>query len=237
MIFRTLCLVAGLSLPAAAIAHDSYIQLRFGSWTLVNAHGAEEDDSYSAEKVANVAAHGADGASVAIETVDKGDYTAFAPAEGTTAIAATYVSGFWTKDKDGKWHNMPKSEVANPDRSGEYQRHAVAVIGDGDVFTPFGLPLEIVPSANPLHMEPGDMLTVTVLFNGEPLAGAKISDALPGGIKPVTTGADGTARVEIMDGHNTLVVGHKVDHPAPAKADSASHKAALSFVPHGHHDH
>lgn len=224
---------AALTAPAATLAHDSYIQLRFGAWTLVNAHGADEDDSYGPEHVTNVAAHDASGAVIAVETVDKMDYTAFAPAEGTSAIAATYVSGFWTKDTDGNWHNMPKSEVSNPEKSGEYLRHAVAVIDEAESFAPFGLPLEIVPAQNPLDLKPGDMLEVTVLLNGAPLGGAEIGSALPD-IAPVTTAEDGTATVEVRSGHNILLVGHKLDHPQPEKADSQTHEATLSFVPHDH---
>lgn len=233
---RGLALAAVLIAPFAAQAHDSYIQLRFGDWTLVNAHGAEEDDSYPPERLANVAAHGADGSSTGIETVAKADYTALLPVDGTAAIAATYVSGFWTKDTDDKWHNMQKSEVANPDSAGEYQRHAVAVIGEGDTFVPFGLPLEIVPAQNPLDMRPGDILTVTVLANSVPLQNAEVGSALPG-ITPVKTGADGTAQVEVNEGHNILLVAHSTPHPDQSKADKQAHEATLAFVPHGDHDH
>lgn len=235
-ILRAVALATLLSAPVAANAHDSYIQLRFGDWTLVNAHGAEADDSYPPERVANVSAHRSDGSNATITAVPKTDYTALAPAKEAATIAATYVSGFWTKDTSGKWHNRPKSEVENPEKSGEYQRHAVAVIAKADTFKPFGLPLEIIPASNPLNMHPGDLLTVTVLANGVPLTEAEIGSALPN-ITPVKTGSDGKAQITIREGHNILLVAHTKPHPNQAKADKQTHEATLSFVPHSEHDH
>lgn len=233
---RAAIIAAAIALPGFAFAHDSYIQLRFGEWTLVNAHGAEEDDSYGAEKVANVAAHDGSGAAVAIETVDRGQYTAFAPVEGTSAIAATYMSGFWVKDSDGKWHNSTKDQVENAESAGEYARHAVALIGHADAYAPFGLPLEIVPVTDPLDVHVGDTFTVQVLADGAPLEGVEIGSALPG-VEPVTTNAEGQADVAVREGHNILLAAHKMEHPQPEKADVLAYEATLSFVPHGDHDH
>lgn len=232
---RSLTLTAAslVLLTGAASAHDSYIQLRFGDWTLVNAHGAEEDDAYGIDRVLNGAAHDASGAATDLKLVDRGAYTAL-KSDGAATLAATYYSGFWTKDTEGKWHNEDKTKVANADTAGEYARHAVAVIGNAETFTPFGLPLEIVPQANPLALEPGASLKVLVLRDGAPLQGAQIGSALPG-IEEVTTDADGMAQVTVREGHNILLTSVKIDHPDQTRADTQSHEATLSFVPH--HDH
>lgn len=233
---RVAAAAALLSVPGSLMAHDSYIQLRFGEWTFVNAHGAEEDDSYAADKLANIAAHDAAGAAAGVETVRHDNYTAFAPADDATSIAATYVSGFWTRDADGAWHNTTKDQVDNADSAGEYARHAVALIGHADTFQSFGLPLEIIPAADPLDMHPGDMLTITVLSDGQPLTGAEVGSALPG-IDAVVTDENGQAQIVIQEGHNIVLTSHKLTHPEPEKADTLSHEATLSFVPHGDHDH
>lgn len=230
-----LALGAALALPLAAHAHDSYIQQRFGSWTLVNAHGAAEDDAYGVEKLRNAAAHDGIGAPVEVRLDDKGDYTALV-AEGASALAATYYSGFWTKDTADKWHSSDKASTANPAHTGEYARHAVGLIAPTDRFVPFGLPLEIVPLADPTALEAGALVPVQVLYEGKPLAGAEIGSALPG-IATVTTDAEGKAKVTINEGHNILLVAHKVPHPDAARADDQSHEATLSFVPHHDHAH
>ncbi len=53
--------------------------------------------------------------------------------------------------------------------------------GGGDPTRPLGLPLEIVPLADPFARKPGDALAVRVLFRGKPLAGANLGWDHPGG--------------------------------------------------------
>lgn len=226
---------AVLALPPVAQAHDSYIQQRFGGWTLVNAHGADEDDAYRVEKLRNVAAHDGIGASVAVRLDDKGDYSTLV-AEDASALAVSYYSGFWTKDTADEWHNGDTASTANPAYTGEYARHAVGLIAPSDRFVPFGLPLEIVPLADPMAREAGDMVPVQVLYDGTPLAGAEIGSVLPG-VAMVTTDAEGKAKVTVNEGHNILLVVHKIAHPDAARADEQSHEATLSFVPKHDHDH
>lgn len=235
-------MIRSLTLAAASIAcftnmasaHDSYIHQRFGDWAVVNGHGTSGDDAYEIDRILNGAAHDASGGATALKLEDRGTYTAL-QSEGAAVLAATFYSGFWTKDTNGDWHNEEKSKIANADSSGEYARHAVAVIGKADTFTPFGLPLEIVPQANPLAIEPGNSFKVQVLHEGKPLEGAKIGSALPG-VEDVTTNADGIADVIVREGLNILLTSIKVDHPDQTRADTQKHGATLSFVP-DHDDH
>ena len=77
-------------------------------------------------------------------------------------------------------------------------------VGDGragDPCRPVGLPLEIVPLADPFGRKPGDTLKVRVLFRGKPLADARLGWSHPGGGEEpdgtVRTAADGEAYVPI----------------------------------------
>ena len=57
-------------------------------------------------------------------------------------------------------------------------------VGDGkagEATKPIGLPLEIIPMADPFARKPGDALKVRVLFRGKPLAGANLGWDHPGG--------------------------------------------------------
>ncbi|MFK8051336.1 MAG: DUF4198 domain-containing protein [Woeseiaceae bacterium] len=61
-----------------------------------------------------------------------------------------------------------------------YSRRAKALVqvGDGrtnNVTQPVGLTLEITPQKNPYALVDGDALPLSVTFNGEPLAGAKVT--------------------------------------------------------------
>lgn len=222
------------SLPAAA--HDTYIQKRFGDWTVVNAHGAAVDDAYKAAKIRDVAAHDGNGGQISASFEDKENYVALTAGEGAAVLGATYYSGFWVKDTDGDWHNTTLDQVENAASSGEYIRNAVALVGHASAYEPFGFALEIVPASDPLDLKPGDSFEVTVLADGAPLAGAEITSILPG-VPAVVADAQGRAKIVVNEGHNILLVKHSPQHPEPAKAEKLGLKATLSFIPNDDHSH
>lgn len=236
MFLRTTAVALSLALlvPNLASAHDSFMAYRFGAWTLVNGHWGGGDDAYTLSNLANVAAHDAAGAAVEVQAEERVDHVAFRPGKGAAVLAGTYASGFWTKDTDGKWHQKPANEVPNPEGSTETYRHAVAVTGQAEKFEPFGLPLEIVPQADPLALKVGDTLPVVVLYDGKPLPGAELTSIVPG-ISPAETDADGRAGWVVQPGDNILLVAHAIDHPAPEKAQKFSNEATLSFMAAGGH--
>ncbi|MFV0358585.1 DUF4198 domain-containing protein [Tropicimonas sp.] len=237
MIRRTTAVAVALALfiPGMVSAHDSFMAHRFGAWTLVNGHWGEGDDAYTLSSLANMAAHDAAGNDAAVQAEERVDHVAFLPGDGAVVLAGTYASGFWTKDTDGRWHPLPANEVANADTSTETYRHTIAVADHADSFTPFGLPLEIMPGADPLSLKAGDTLPVVVLFNGLPLADADLTSFIPG-VAPVRTDAEGRAGWTVQPGENILLVAHAVDHPTPEKAQKFSNKVTLSFMaPVGEH--
>lgn len=84
---------------------------------------------------------------------------------------------------------------------------ALIRVGDGkggDATKPLGLPLEIVPLADPFTKKPGDTLKVRVLFDTKPLADAHLGWDHPGeGDEPVgtvRTDAKGEALVPVASG-------------------------------------
>lgn len=95
--------------------------------------------------------------------LDGPKFTEYAEKEGLTAIL---------KDREKrKTEDKPGREL--------YSRRAKTLINvgggePGDVSAPVGHTLEIVPLKNPYALKAGEALTVRVLFNGAPLAGATI---------------------------------------------------------------
>jgi len=75
---------------------------------------------------------------------------------------------------------------------------------DGDPSKPIGLPLEIVPLADPLSRKVGDTLKVRVLFQAKPLANANLGWSHPGDgdtpVGTVRTDARGEALIPIAKG-------------------------------------
>lgn len=119
----------------------------------------------------------------------------------------------------------------------KYSRSAKLAIrngpgGAGHLTRPIGLPAEFVPSTDPTSVRVGQTLTVQLLVEGKPVAGAAVSavsDITAGA--PVThlTGADGRATFAIDRGGAWLL---KTVHMARAPKDVAdweSHWVTLAF--------
>jgi nickel transport protein len=99
-----------------------------------------------------------------------------------------------------------------------------------------GQMLQILPVEQTLPALLGQPLKLRVLFQGKPVAGARVlTDFVndPDG-KPIKTARDGTATIKVRNQGLNVVVAI-VDGPAdePSKVDKIEHLATLSFVlPH-----
>jgi hypothetical protein len=98
-----------------------------------------------------------------------------------------------------------------------------------------GQRLEIVPQANPYRLKPGDLLTVRVLFEGKPLAGARVFALRRQGDKThtqkATTSAEGLATVKLDAAGPWLIrLVHLRRAVKDADADWESFWAALTFA-------
>lgn len=168
---------------------------------------------------------------------DHEDFVSFDVA-GSDVVGAIFHNGVWTKLKDGKWENKPRSEVKGEvDYSTESVKYAVSLFDHHLQPKALGYPLEIVPEQNPLHMKEGDSVTVKVLLNGKPLEGAKITNDYVnlGDDAYQTTDSEGKATLLIRnEGLNVFEVGYRSDHPNKAVADKQSLSATFSFVLHNH---
>lgn len=111
---------------------------------------------------------------------------------------------------------------------------ALVRVGDGrDPTRPVGLPLEIVPAADPFARSPGDTLRVRVLFRDKPLAGANLGWDHPGnGEHPagsVRSDTQGEALVPIAkSGLMTIRLTHKT-RPKVAENEWGSFWTTLTF--------
>ena len=94
--------------------------------------------------------------------------------------------------------------------------------GGGDPTRPLGLPLEIVPLADPFARKTGDALPVRVLFRGKPLAGVNLGWDHPGGdgmaAGTVRTDPKGEALVPVAKAGLMTV---RLTHLTRPKADGA----------------
>ncbi len=96
-----------------------------------------------------------------------------------------------------------------------------------------GLPLELVPEADPYRLAPGDELPLRALYLGEPLAGLKVVAMNAGAPEARVSGrtaADGRVRLTLDRPGMWLIKGvHMVAAPPELRADWESAWASLTF--------
>jgi nickel transport protein len=150
-------------------------------------------------------------------------------------VTATMNNGLWSKAADGQWHGKGKDEVPGATISGRFMKYATHLVALPAGGTPpvAGMALQIVAAGAAFPRHKGEPLTVQVLFDGKPLAGAKVW-------QDVVTDPDAAPLVADRDGRVTLPVRNqglnvvKAEHEsAPVDAGKASmthHFATLSFM-------
>lgn len=184
---------------APAFAHSVWLQPdKEGKLVIENGDAGEPSDPYDPERITQSWAVDKDGkpAPVAVERAEKS--AALKPHPTVAITAALFDNKYWAKGPDGKWNNGPKGTVANPTIAGPSYKYPKAILLQTAGYAkPLGLGLEIVPLSDPFTLKPGDKLTVQVLLQGKPLAGADVvedlyihHDAKP---KKVKTDAEGKA--------------------------------------------
>jgi nickel transport protein len=155
-----------------------------------------------------------------------------------TVVAAVLFNGIWSKTPEGEWLKKGRDEVPNATTSEKNFKYAVRIVGP--LSTPIpplpGQTLQIIPVDATLPVLMGKPLKLRVLFQGKPVAGARVMwDWLndPDG-KPVKTAADGTVTVKVRNqGLNVITAIFDGPSDEPTKADKMEHLATLSFVlPH-----
>ncbi len=228
---RGVALAAALTVAGAAAAHTATIEAdgaptRFA----VRFWGhAGKTEPYSADRVTRITAIDAKGQTIAV-TLDKGAdgvvraNTAAAPA----LLALEFDNGIWSRAEGGKSVNRPMNENPGATLGTHALKHAKTVVVWNDVaLRPVGQTLEIVPLAA-VAPRAGEPLRVRVLYEGRPLAGAKVAadeDA------PATlTDANGVATFMPRPGRNTVWVNHRVDVAGDARMTQRSHEAVLVFA-------
>ncbi|MDO5091581.1 MAG: DUF4198 domain-containing protein [Cardiobacteriaceae bacterium] len=231
---KPLFLLAALFAAQHAHAHASWIAERLDQPTIIYGHGGE-DNAYGDKTISHLTGLDKDGKVIALD-MEKHAHNVSLKA-GDEHYAAAYVidNGYWTKDADGKWHNQPKHAVANAASASHSIKTALGILREGSKIDPAALPdlkLLIVPLGDVAHSHMGDKIGVQVLFEGKPLAGAKIiGDYVNDSDNTVaTTDADGKAEIAVRNhGWNVFATGHKVELKDDQNADALSYTATLSF--------
>jgi uncharacterized GH25 family protein len=241
--------IAGLAAVAAATvgllststvdAHGIWFAQRAKQLALIYGIGADDLDSVKRlPLVRNVTGYDASWQPVKTSLRVAGPLLLVDSEGETTAVAAILDNGIWSKTPEGEWVKKGRDEVKNATVSEKTIKYAVHLTGPMTTALPplEGHMLQVVPVDAKLPELLGQPLKLRVLFQGKPIAGARVMHDFindPDG-KPVKTGADGTVTIKVRN-QGLNVITAIFDGPAddPSKVDRIEHLATLSFVlPH-----
>lgn len=149
------------------------------------------------------------------------------------AVALSFEDGYWSQGADGKWVAGPRSQVPTARKTGYYMMYTTTVLkhAAAGAAKPFGLPLEIIPLADPLSLKRGQRLSVQVLFEGRPLAGAKVLADYVGDTHGVALTTDARGRVQLRlhsSGLNVIKTSHARARADRSEADEDGFSATLA---------
>ena len=230
-VFAAFALVLSLY-ASSAHAHGVWIAKRCDKHCIVYGEGAK-DNAYPPAKVKEVRAFTADRSSATVETISRDDHVELNIADDAAVVAIFFDNGYWSKDENGKSVNKPMTEVPGSSSGNLTLKYNTTYL-DSKVEPRAidNLEMQIVPSVNPAGLSKGDMLEVTVLRNGQPVAEAPvIIDVVNDPENTVVTDANGKVSFPIRnDGLN--VIGVEIDFPLEKdeKATGVAYFASLSFL-------
>ncbi len=202
---------------------------------------ATAKDLVEPDSLAQVVFKGPSGSTTGVAGADKA-FKSVKPlkADGTYLAVATTKPGFKSKTTDGYKTGTKKdfSDVIECSYSEKFAKaiFTVGAAGGKAWAQELGQKLEIVPLQDPATLKAGDVLSVKVLFDGQPLA-TTISGTYAGFSEEQNTWAyttstnkDGIAKIKLLhDGAWLLMAKQKLDYPDKSVADKLSYSSALSF--------
>ena len=235
----TAIVTASVLATSAAHAHGIWFAQRAKQLALIYGVGADDLDSVKRlPLIESVSGYDAQWRPVPATLRVAGPLLLVDSDSAPVAVSAVLQNGTWSKTPDGEWVKKGRDEVPDAKISEKTVKYAVHIVGPLSAPLP-PLPtqtLQIVPVDATLPEMLGQPLKLRVLFQGKPVAGARVlTDFVndPDG-QPIKSAADGSVTIKVRN-QGLNVVTAIFDGPAddPKKVDKIEHLATLSFVlPH-----
>jgi hypothetical protein len=232
-------LVAGAMAPALAYAHGIYFAQRATQLALIYGIGADDLDAVKRlPLVQNISGYDAEWNPIATKLRVAGPLLLADSESQPTVVAAVLFNGIWSRTPEGEWLKKGRDEVPNATTSEKNFKYAVHIAGP--LTAPLrplpGQTLQIVPVDAALPALMGQPLKLRVLFQGKPIAGARVLTDFVNDpdAKPLKSAADGSVIIKVRNqGLNVICAIFDGPSDEPKKADKMEHLATLSFVlPH-----
>jgi nickel transport protein len=219
-------LLACLALPAHA--HTAWVEAGDGDYPVVFGHH-DKLEGYAPAKVKAVAAYDARGTALAATRAEDAERVRLKFAQPPALVTLHFDSGYWTKTAEGS-KNLPKHQVPGALSASRVEKFGKSVFAwSAAATTPRGQRLEIVPLAATVPPV-GGTLEVQVLWEGKPLAGAKLTRGGYAKEEAFETDAAGKAHIPVVAGTQMIEVGHRVALAGDPAADQYAAAANLRFA-------
>ncbi|MEP7221763.1 MAG: DUF4198 domain-containing protein [Novosphingobium sp.] len=231
--------VASAVITVQSQAHGIYFAQRARQLALIYGIGSEDLDMAKRVPLLNsVTGYDADWNPVPTRLRIAGPIPVVESDAPTTAVAATMDYGLWSRTADGEWHNKGRDEVPGAvfaERTFKYTVHLSQPMKH-EVPLLAGHRLQIIPVGTDIPVEIGKTISVRVMFDGKPFAGAQVLPDFVNDVDmpPLMTGPDGVASFRLRNQGLNVIAATIVTKPdQPKKYDSIEYRATLSFVlPH-----
>lgn len=223
-------ILAASCVAGSASAHGVFFANRLDQKALVLGEGPG-DNAYEPSCVTKVEAYDKNFSSMDIETMTYKDHVAVVPDDHLGVTVTFFDYGYFTKDAAGTTHEAMFSQVADAVKT----THAIKwnVHYWSDEVMPGGIynvPIQIVPSVNPLTLRKGDTYQIRVYKNGQPYAHAPlIKDVINDLTNESTTDENGYATVTVS-ANGLNVVGVEVAGDKEDEHTTQKYFSSLSFI-------
>lgn len=221
--------IAGALLFSAspAGAHDAWVAPVAGPAYPIQ-YGHKESLPYPAHKVKNVQAFDAKGREIAVDLVREDSGVSARPASAPAMMTVFFDNGYYSR-VDGKSRNVGKREAPGATDSSHPLKWGKTILNwSASSFEPLGQRLEIVPVRFDGQPKAAAPISVRVLLEGKPLAGATVTS--DSGEQNPRTDAQGLATLKTASGAQRLTVEHRIPTPDNPDADQLALNASLVFV-------
>lgn len=197
-------------------------------------HKFPADEAMHPDRIAQLILLGADGERIEI---DRDALATPILTEGVHVIGLRQVRGYWSQTPDGG-RPLPRAELDNAVSCAYSDNGAktMVIVGTGGPSAAgmaLGHRLEILTDSDPAGRAAGELLTIQVLFDGEPHAGPLLAFHAGSGEDPfeaTETAADGRAEIHLQGESPWLLLAHaEIDYADPTVCDVERFYATLSF--------
>ncbi|OCG07492.1 hypothetical protein A9G13_04440 [Gilliamella sp. wkB178] len=194
-------------------AHGIWIANRVDQKQIVLGEGPL-DNGYKAENIKQINAYTSDWSAISIQHKAHSNYVTVEPTDKTAVVTIAFDYGYWSKNAQGKYVNLPMDKVAgatNGTHAIKYSVNYLASVNQPKMIE--NIPLQIVPKVDPTKLKRGDNLPITVYKDGKPLADTPvIIDVVSNLDKTIKTDAKGEASITVPN-QGLNIIGVEIGFP------------------------